>query len=327
MHTGGEPVRIVVSGYPLLEGDTILEKRNYAKDAKDHFRKMLMFEPRGHHDMYGVLLVKPDNQRADIGVLFIHNEGYSTMCGHAVISLGRFAVDYNYVKLTEPETQVNIQCPCGLVKTTVECKDGKTGAVRFESVVAFVSHTGLQVEVPGYGLVTVDIVYGGAFYAIITDTELGVNVVDSTIEDIANAGQAVTSALQGSTVIEHPDSEDLSFLYGTIITDGKDEWHAEKPTSSICIFAEKQVDRSPCGSGTTGRVALQYHKGQIGLGQQRIFKNSKTMSQFTATALREATLGKYKGVVVEVKGHGYYTGEGLYIREAKDDLGRGFLIN
>lgn len=96
-------------------------------------------------------------------------------------------------------------------------------------------------EVPGYGLVTVDIVYGGAFYAIITDTELGVNVVDSTIEDIANAGQAVTSALQGSTVIEHPDSEDLSFLYGTIITDGKDEWHAEKPTSSICIFAEKQV--------------------------------------------------------------------------------------
>lgn len=142
MHTGGEPVRIVVSGYPLLEGDTILEKRNYAKDAKDHFRKMLMFEPRGHHDMYGVLLVKPDNQRADIGVLFIHNEGYSTMCGHAVISLGRFAVDYNYVKLTEPETQVNIQCPCGLVKTTVECKDGKTGAVRFESVVAFVSHTG-----------------------------------------------------------------------------------------------------------------------------------------------------------------------------------------
>ena len=143
MHTGGEPLRIVVSGYPLLKGETILEKRRYAKEKVDHLRKMLILEPRGHHDMTGAILVQPDHEQAHMGVLFMDNKVYSSMCGHAIISLGRFAVDYNYMPMKEPETQVNIQCPCGLVTATVECRDGKTGDVRFESVVAFVSQTGM----------------------------------------------------------------------------------------------------------------------------------------------------------------------------------------
>ena len=140
MHTGGEPLRIVESGYPEIEGATILEKRKYAKDKLDHLRKFLMFEPRGHYDMYGALIVKPDIAEADFGVLFIHNEGYSTMCGHAVIALGRYAVDRDLVKATsDPEVQVNIQCPCGLVRAYL---DTATKAVRFHSVPAFAFATG-----------------------------------------------------------------------------------------------------------------------------------------------------------------------------------------
>ena len=139
MHTGGEPLRIIVSGYPKIEGTSILEKRKFAREKCDHLRKMLVFEPRGHYDMYGAILVEPDIAGADLGTLFIHNEGYSTMCGHAVIALGRFAVDYGYVKPQEPETEVAVQCPCGLVKAFVEynSKQKKTGRVRFHSVPAF----------------------------------------------------------------------------------------------------------------------------------------------------------------------------------------------
>lgn len=143
MHTGGEPLRVIVSGYPKVNRDTVLAKRRYVRDHLDHLRKVLMFEPRGHYDMYGALLVESEIPEADLGVLFMHNEGYSTMCGHAVIALGRFAIDYGLVKtLTSPETQINIHCPCGLVKAFVEYSNGKTGAVRFHSVPAFAFATG-----------------------------------------------------------------------------------------------------------------------------------------------------------------------------------------
>lgn len=144
MHTGGEPLRIIESGYPEIKGSKILDKRQYVKKNLDAIRKFLMMEPRGHFDMYGALLVEPDIKEADLGVLFMHNEGYSTMCGHAVIALGRYAVDRGIIKNpSSPETMVNIQCPCGLVQCYVEYENGKTGQVRFHSVPAFAFAFGL----------------------------------------------------------------------------------------------------------------------------------------------------------------------------------------
>ena len=137
MHTGGEPVRIVTGGYPAIPRGTILEKRAWVRDNLDHLRQMLIFEPRGHYDMYGALLVEPDLPGADLAVLFMHNEGYSTMCGHAVIALGRYAVDQGLVAAQEPLTTVNIECPCGLVVASVEVERWPAGAVSFESVPAF----------------------------------------------------------------------------------------------------------------------------------------------------------------------------------------------
>lgn len=143
MHTGGEPLRVILSGYPEVKGDSVLSKRRYVREHLDHLRRALMYEPRGHYDMYGALIVDSELPEADLGVLFMHNEGYSTMCGHAVIALGRFAVDYKLVKEPKsPETQVNIHCPCGLVKAFVEYSGGKTGGVRFLSVPAFAFATG-----------------------------------------------------------------------------------------------------------------------------------------------------------------------------------------
>ncbi len=326
MHTGGEPLRIVESGYPDLTGETVLEKRRCARDKYDHLRKLLIFEPRGHYDMYGVIIVKADISEADFGVIFIHNEGYSTMCGHAVIALGRYAVDKGLVKnIQSPETQVNIQCPCGLVKCFVEYKDGKTGRVRFNSVPAFAFAIDLEVDVPKCGKIVLDIGYGGAFYALVPAEKVGLDVRKSSTTELVQAADAISSAVKKSVKIEHPDSPDLGFLYGTIITDGLDKY-SDQPTANLCVFADREVDRSPTGSGVTARIAVQFARGQISLGDVRTFENGKVNSKFTGMALKQVKCGKHDAVQVEVSGHGFYSGSNTFTVEEDDDLKAGFLL-
>ncbi|MDH3731786.1 MAG: proline racemase family protein, partial [Acidimicrobiia bacterium] len=194
MHTGGEPVRIVVDGYPPIEGATILEKRRYVTRELDHLRRLLMFEPRGHFDMYGVIPVEPDDPEADLAVLFMHNEGYSTMCGHATIALGRFAVDRGIVEASEPETTVRLQVPSGLVTITVEVIDGVAGAARYASVPSFLSIGDLEIEPTGLGRIKVDVAYGGAFYALASASDLGWQLDRQPVATIAASGTAITAA-------------------------------------------------------------------------------------------------------------------------------------
>ncbi|XP_053330772.1 trans-3-hydroxy-L-proline dehydratase [Spea bombifrons] len=326
MHTGGEPVRIVLSGAPEPEGLSLLEKRRWARDHQDWVRRVLLLEPRGHRDMYGAWLVASEEAEAHLGVLFMHNEGYSTMCGHAVIALGRFALDYGLVKeAAGPETPVNIHCPCGLVRAYVTHSEGRSGAVRFHSVPAFAWATDVPVEVPGYGPVVLDVAYGGAFYAFVSAERFGLDVCASKTRDLVDVAAAVTSSVKEQVKLTHPDSADLAFLYGTVLTDGKDAY-SEEPTANMCVFADSQVDRSPTGSGVTARIALQYHKGLIQLNQTRAFKSGATASVFTGKALKETTCGGFKAVVVEVSGRAHYTGTSSFVTESEDQLKDGFLL-
>ena len=196
MHTGGEPLRIIMSGYPNLPKGTILEKRAYVRDNLDHLRKILMFEPRGHYDMYGALLVEPDLPGADMAVLFMHNEGYSTMCGHAIIALGRFAVERGLVKPVEPVTRINIECPCGMVVADVEVKDGKAGRVSFESVPAFLFARDRVIDLPGYGKIRYDVSYGGAFYALADCGQFGLKFGERPARAFVDAADALTQAVK-----------------------------------------------------------------------------------------------------------------------------------
>ena len=278
MHTGGEAVRLVVAGYPPIPGATILAKRRHAREHLDHLRRLLMFEPRGHYDMYGALPVEPDLPGADLAVLFIHNEGYSTMCGHAVIALGRWAVDSGRVARTAPESRVAIQCPCGLVEARV----APDGSVRFASVPAFAFALDAKIALPGFGAQAIDIGYGGAFYAFVPAARFGLDVRRSPVRDLVDAAAGVTQAAKAQIRLEHPDDADLAFLYGTILTDGADAFSPE-PTANVCVFAEREVDRSPTGSGVTARIALQHARGFIALGQERRFE-SLTGAIFTGKA-------------------------------------------
>ena len=263
-----------------------------------------------------------------MAVLFIHNEGYSTMCGHATIALGRYAVDHGIVQPKAPETIVNLQCPCGLVRVAVEVAETPdgfvSGAARFVSVPSFAFVLDREVEVPSFGPVRLDIGYGGAFYAVLPTDRLGLDLHASPLSDLVDAADRVTKAAAAQVPLEHSDDQDLAFLYGTILTDGRDRWE-EAPTRNLCVFAEREVDRSPTGSGVSARIALQVARGHIEPDQSRTFE-SVTGSTFSARALGRERAGRFEAVRVEVAGRAYYTGTARFTLEQGDTLGAGFLL-
>jgi trans-L-3-hydroxyproline dehydratase len=324
MHTGGEPVRIVTGGYPPLEGATLLEKRRFARDRLDHLRRLLMAEPRGHADMYGALLVEPDLPEADLAVLFLHNEGYSTMCGHAAIALGRYAIDQGLVAAAGPEAVVRLQCPCGLVTLTVAMAGGRAGRVAFRSVPAFVLAREAVVLTDGFGPVTLDLAYGGAFYGVLPAAALGLDLDRSPLGRIVEAALQLKAAVAAQLKVVHPTEPDLGFLYGIVLTDGEDKF-SDDATQNICVFADGQIDRSPTGSGVTARLALMHRKGQIEPGQARRFR-SITGAEFTGRVVATTTAGPHRAVIAEVAGEAFYTGEASFRVEPEDPLGHGFLL-
>jgi trans-L-3-hydroxyproline dehydratase len=325
MHTGGEPVRIVTAGWPQIPKGTILEKRAFVRDNHDHLRRLLMFEPRGHFDMYGALLVEPDLPGADLAVLFMHNEGYSTMCGHAVIALGRYAVDEGLVPAREPVTTVGIECPCGLVVASVEVRDGKAGAVSFESVPAFLHSRDVAVSVPGHGEIVCDVAYGGAFYALADCRRFGLAFGQSRARDFVDAAAALTEAVKQAVPLSHPDSPDLAFLYGSILTDGGDG-SGGVATRNVCVFADAEVDRSPTGSGVTARLAAMHARGGLRIGEPRLFE-SIVGSRFEGAVARAVTLADNRpAIVARVSGRAHYTGTATFTLEGGDELGKGFLV-
>ncbi len=316
MHTGGEPTRIVVDGWPRFSGKTLLDKRREARERFDHLRRGLMLEPRGHDGMYGALLVEPDHPEADLAVLFMHNEGYSTMCGHATIALARWAVDSGRVK----GPTVRLQCPCGLVVANV----APDGSVRFESVPSFVYGFDRLAPTATWGPVTVDIAYGGAFYAFLPADAIGLDLTRSPMRAIVDAGEEIATAIAKAVPIEHAQEPDLAFLYGTIFTDGGTG--VVESSRNICIFAGRQVDRSPTGSGVSARMALQVARHQAKMGEARRFE-SCTGAVFTGKALREGPLvGPRKSVIVEVGGTAHLTGEAKFRLAEDDPLREGFTL-
>jgi trans-L-3-hydroxyproline dehydratase len=357
MHTCGEPVRIVVRGYPPIKGSTILEKRRYVQKNLDYLRKRVIFEPRGHKDQYGVILIQSKNESgdnaADIGVLFMHNEGYSTMCGHATIALGRFLIDSNILNLSERsnsddgQVRINIECPCGIVPTfvdTIRLVNGRLQArsdkdVKFHSVPSFAVAIDVSIEFKGRKI-KFDIGFGGAFYIIISVKELLELNSEILQEDYHKimlekfkyitelAGDLTEKCRNSKEFIQkyiiHPDNskQDLNFLYGTIVTND---------TYNICIFADREIDRSPCGSGVSARVALQYAKGTLPLDKTCYYQSMIGNDKFSGKVIKPLKLQgsrneEIQAVIVEVGGKAYYTSVSTLIMEKDDSFQEGFLL-
>jgi proline racemase len=322
MHTAGEPVRIVEGGYPELKGATILEKRRDALARFDHLRRALMLEPRGHAGMYGVIPTPACHPDADFAVLFTHQEGYSTMCGHATIALGRWAVDTGRATMRDGRAAFKLEVPCGVVDVEVRGQ-GENTHVTFESVEAFAGHLDQELAVPGFGPVRFDISFGGAFYAILPASRLGLSLMETPLAELVRAGVAVTDAVRAAISITHPREPDLGFLYGTILTDDVAIGAADGRASyNLCVFAEGQIDRSPTGSGVTARIALAAAKDEMAVGQSCEIRGVSGPG-FIGTLARKSVGELGATSRVKVGGTAFYAGRGEFICEAGDPFAFG----
>jgi trans-L-3-hydroxyproline dehydratase len=326
-HAAGEPLRIITGGLPTLQGKTILGRRRYMQDHFDHIRRALMWEPRGHRDMYGCVLTQPVTPEADLGVLFMHNEGYSTMCGHGVIALVTTLVQTGALPAKGQDTPVNLDTPAGLVQATAHLDShGQVERVSFLNVPSFLYARDVELEVPALGRLTVDIAFGGAFYAILSAQQVGLQVEPQQKEQLMAAGEAIKKAVNAKLTIKHPSEEDLGFLYGTILT-GPPELPAHH-SRNVCIFANGEVDRSPTGTGVSARLALHYAKGEITGGQQIIIESILgAASTFSGRVVDHIQVGPYNAVVPEVSGRAFITGRHEFLVDPQDELGRGFFLS
>jgi proline racemase len=320
MHTAGEPVRIVLGGYPELAGATILDKRRHAGAEFDHLRRRMMLEPRGHAGMYGVIPVAPSAPGADYAVLFTHNSGYSTMCGHATIAVGRWLADAGLVPMQGGTASFGLECPCGVVQVTVEAPSAQGRKVSFLSVPAFLDQRDVAVPVAGYGNVVCDVAFGGAYYAILSADALGLSFDRDSLPTLVRAAHAVFAGARDKIAVRHPEAEDLSFLYGVILTDDAGPAAADR---NVCVFGEGQLDRSPTGSGVTARLARDFARGLVPIGRSRTFLGP-TGVPFGGAVHRNVEWQGRSGIVASVSGTAHYSGYGVLLREAADPLDDGF---
>jgi proline racemase len=325
-HAAGEPLRIITGGLPELPGATILERRRALHEQFDYVRQALMWEPRGHFNMYGCVLTPPVTPEADLGVLFMHNQGYSTMCGHGIIALTTALFDCGVREPSGPQSQVTFDTPAGLVRATAHHRpDGSVERVSFVNVPSFVLHRDVSIDVPEYGSIVLDVAFGGAFYAILPAERVGLRVRPDQTAQLVAAAETIKRAINASLPITHPHEHDLSFLYGVILTDQPED--PQHHSRNICVFAAAEVDRSPTGTGVSARLALHHAKGELNDGQTIAIESILGRdSAFGGRVIAQTTVGPHAAIVPEVSGSAFVVGQQQFILDPRDTLGRGFLL-
>ena len=322
-HTAGEPFRVVCSGFPDLRGDTMLERRRDARRRFDHLRTALMWEPRGHADMYGCLVTPPVTPGANAGVLFMHNEGFSTMCGHGIIGFVTVALETGMFPMEEPETTLRLDTPAGLVTARGHVSEGRVRRVSFDNVPSFVVQLDAEVDVPNLGPVRYDLAFGGAFYAYVSAEAAGVRCLPEETKRLIEVGVDIKRAVMAARTIAHPFEPDLGFLYGTIFVGSPRD--ADHHSRNVCVFAEGEMDRSPTGTGVSGRLAIHHARGEVGVDEPIVIE-SILGTCFTGRVARTTAFGPHDAVIPEVTGTARITGRHEFVIDPEDDLRHGFLV-
>jgi len=311
---------VVVSGVDAIPGSTMAEKRRYAEGRLDQLRRALMFEPRGHADMYGAIPTEAVTPDGDLGVLFLHNEGWSTMCGHGIIGLVTLALETG---MLPPKDQIRIDAPAGRVTARPRIESGRVRSVAFENVPSFVVSLDAEVEVAGLGRVRYDLAFGGAFYAYVDAAPLGLELTPGGFRSLIGTGMAIKTAVMASRRIAHPTEPELGFLYGVIFSGPAQDRGGD--LRNVCIFAEGEVDRSPTGTGVSGRVAIEHARGRLYEGRCLVVE-SIIGTRFTGRVARTCRFGPYDAVVPEVEGSAWLTGIHEFLVAPDDPLAGGFVL-
>jgi proline racemase len=321
-HTVGEAARIIMDGFPPIYGDTMMAKKQYIESHYDDLRSALMLEPRGHNDMFGAIFVEPVHDEADLGVIFMDNGGYLNMCGHGSIGASTVAVETGIVPVTEPYTTVVLDTPAGVIYTEVAVAHGRAKEVSISNVPSFLYKDAVPVEVPGYGVVNADISFGGSFFALVDAGEIGWAVHTNNIPKFVDLGMKLRREINRTVQVQHPyldiDTVDLVEFYKAAGTDSLNQ-------KNIVVFGNGQVDRSPCGTGTSAKIADLYAKGKLQLNQE-IINESVIGSVFRGAAVLEVEIGGYAGVVPRITGSANIVGYNQWLIDSNDPLNLGFAI-
>jgi len=322
-HTMGEPTRIITGGVPVIHGNTMPEKKEYMEKHLDYLRTAIMLEPRGHNDMFGSIITAPTMEEADLGIIFMDGGGYLNMCGHGSIGAATVAVETGMVPMVEPYTNITLEAPAGLVKAKVKVVNEKVKEVSIVNVPSFLYAENVEVDVPEIGKITFDISFGGSFFALVKSSDLGIDICPENAQKLCNVGMKILHAINASVSVQHPllphiKSVDLVEIYGP----------AKNPKATlqnVVVFGRGQVDRSPCGTGTSAKIAYLYAKGQLKKNEEFVYE-SIVGTMFRGKVLEEVQVGKFNGVILEITGSAYITGFNQFVIDAEDPLKYGFKL-
>jgi proline racemase len=330
-HAAGEPLRLIVDGFPSPQGRTMLDKREWVRTHSDHLRRALMLEPRGHSDMYGALLTEPVAPGSHAGVLFMHNEGYSTMCGHGVIAVTTMALERGLLMPGGDGATIVYDSPAGTIRARATIRAGQAGkagragtveSVSFLNVPSFVLHGGTSVKLASRAI-RADVAFGGAFYAIVDSEAVGLPIDIAHLPELRRVGMDIKHAIEANHTIVHPIDPGLAGIYGTIFTGPPSDDRAD--LRNVTIFADAEVDRSPCGTGTAAVMAVIDAMGL--LGSDRPFVHESLIgTRFNGRVASRTTVGDYPAIVPEIEGSAWITGEHTFLVDDGDPLRDGFRI-
>ncbi|MBW3605931.1 MAG: proline racemase family protein [Actinobacteria bacterium] len=323
-HTAGEPFRIVTGGVPPLDGEDVPARRRFAAANLDWIRQLLVNEPRGHADMYGCFVTPPDDADADLGVVFFHNAGYSTACGHGTIALVTWALESGVVPVTGPQTTVVVDAPSGRLTATATVAGDRVTAVRVTNVASYVEATAVDLHIDGTD-VQVDIAFGGAFYAVLDAAAVDCAVVADDLSTLITRGRTIKAAIERERTVAHPTAEDIGGIYGVIFVDRTHHDGATLRQRNLAIFADGEVDRSPTGSGVSARLALLDAAGTLARGADLVTSGIAGL-EFTGRVVDEADVAGRRAVITEVTGSAHRTGRHEFLLDPHDPLGTGFLL-
>ncbi len=321
-HTEGMPTRVITGGVPALPGATMLERKLRFEAERDELRLLLMREPRGHGAMSGAILQPPTRPDADWGVLYIEVSGCLPMCGHGTIGVATVLVETGMVEVAEPETVIRLDTPAGLVEARVRVEGGRATAVTLRNVASFLHERDATVDVPGLGPVAYDLAFGGNFYALVDAASVGLAPVPEQAQELVDAGAAVMAAIEAAGAPVHPGDERIHGCHHVVFhAPGTDGAHAKAATS----IHPGWLDRSPCGTGTSARLAQLHARGELATGEA--FVNESVIgTRFTGRVVEETTVAGRPAVVPEVTGRAWITGMGQYLLDPTDPFPAGFRL-
>ncbi|NLB23068.1 MAG: proline racemase [Clostridium sp.] len=322
-HTAGEPTRIITKGVPTIIGKTMMEKKEYMEEHLDWLRRAVMLEPRGHANMFGAILTEPVHQDADIGIIFMDAGGYLNMCGHGTIGTSMAAVETGIVPKVEPITKVRLDAPAGLVEASVAVVDGKVKSVTVTNVPSFLYQQDVKVTTPMLGEVTFDIAFGGSFFALIKSDYLGYDILPEHSEELMNQALELREIINREIKVSHPlqphiKTVDLIEIYGPAVS-------AQADARNVVIFGDRQIDRSPCGTGTSAKMATLCAKGKLAIGEEFVYE-SITGTMFQGKIISKTKVGEFDAYIPQITGSAWITGFNQFVIDDSDPVKYGFTL-